>query len=211
MDNSAELEVRSGTILINPASPALADRSVWLHELAHFQARGARPQEKIATRLLRAYEEAVADYYAASLTAQPALGVTEGGPVRDISRPLEIQASEWPALALGKSDPHRFGAALAAVLWRGNGADPRLARDLALGLASLTVDSLSGARGARALGVVLAASPRRSRASLEAALRAWLPEELHPSLAPTALGARAGAARWALHGSSGDTTVRIYE
>ncbi len=211
VDASAELEARSGTILINPASLALADPSVWLHELAHLQARGARPVEKIAVWILRAYEEAVADFYAASLNQRPQLGVTEGGAVRDVSKQQQVQESEWPSLAMGRADPHRFGAALAAELWRAHAADPGLARDLVRGLAALTTHGLKGARGARVLGVALASTPRRSRARLAAALRAWLPEQLHPSLEHPASHVGAGGARWAPQGVVADSTARIYE
>ncbi len=174
---SAQVDVGSGEILAPPEDPALRDSAVWVHELAHVQAIGRRPSEPIAQRLLRAIEEGAADYYAASLSGSTTLGVVEGRAQRDLGQVVEIQATEWSALALGAADPHRFGWALGARLWQRFGANQVVAADLLVGLARLEPDGAVGAKVVRAL---IAAIPQRSRKLLSHSLLAWLPAELQP-------------------------------
>lgn len=172
---SAQVELGSGDILAPPGDEALRDSAVWLHELAHVQAMGRRPEEPIAQRLVRAVEEGAADYYAASLTGSTTLGVVEGRAQRDLSLGVTLQPTDWAALALGAADPHRFGWSLASELWRSLGAEPTVARDLLRGLSELQPESR---RGARVLAALVAAVPERSRRTIDAALQRWLPNEL---------------------------------
>ncbi|MCA9628260.1 MAG: hypothetical protein KC766_11365 [Myxococcales bacterium] len=175
--SSAQVDLAAAVVLAPPEDVTLRDPGVWLHELAHLQSSGKRPQEPIARRVLRAVEEGAADYYAASLSGSTTLGVVEGRAQRDLSQSVEPRASEWAALAFGAADPHRFGWALAARLWRRFGADAQLASDLLQALARIEPRGRPGARVVRALVLAL---PPRSRPALERELMAWLPAELQP-------------------------------
>jgi hypothetical protein len=159
-------------------SPDLVDsaRSVWLHELAHLVLDGARPTSTAARRLESAIEEGIADYYAATLTASPELGDARSG-LRDLRRPPKLLPESWAELALPGFDPHRFGWAFAAELWRAEPARGPLLTDL---ISVLSSDALGSAQNPRELLRALTDTcPSRSRRVLARALRAWVPAELH--------------------------------
>lgn len=164
----------SGEILV---SPDLVDseRSVWLHEIAHLVLAGARPKSTAARRLESAIEEGIADYYAAALTASPKLGDSRSG-LRDLEKPPKLVPESWAELAFSGFDPHRFGWAFAAELWRAEPAAGPLLTDL---IAVLSSAALGRAESPRELILVLTDTcPDRSRAALVLAIRAWVPEEL---------------------------------
>jgi hypothetical protein len=158
-----------------------AHPTVWLHELGHLASAGPRPEDPAARRVLVALEEGVADYYAAILADSPHVGDSHTV-MRDLNQPPRVTAEAWAALALPGFDPHPFGWALAAALWR---AEPNVGGLLVDLVHALRVGELRQVRGPRKLlDAVVHACPPRSRQTLDQILSAWLPSELRLEVTP---------------------------
>lgn len=152
-----------------------ASGTIWLHELAHLRAAGARPRAAAAAHLARAIDEAFADYVAAIVSGESLVGSGHAA-ARDLSRAPRIPVSEWALLGFARFDAHRFGWALAGALWRREPRARDLLADMARGLAG---DALAGAESpAAVLHALVARCPARSRPLLSAALHEWAPPEL---------------------------------
>jgi hypothetical protein len=170
-----EVHEASGALLL--ASGAALDHTVWFHELAHVSMRGPRPGNRIAERLLRAVEEGVADWVAATVAGSPLLGGVGG---RDLRQPPVTSTFAWAALALPRVhfDPHELGWQLAAELWRARPAGDMLREDLVAALADPTPWPAEVTSPADTLAHLLARCPARSRETLSGVLHAWSPAEL---------------------------------
>lgn len=156
-------------------------RGVWLHELVHQRARGHRPSQPVAGRVLAAVDEGVADFVAATVARSVRLGpVDEGG--RDLSRPPAPSAADWAFVGLpgARSPTHRLGWRLAAELWREAPGSEELAVDAVVALASYPEGAPDRDAPGPALGALVRACPERSRGRLRAALGRWVPAELFP-------------------------------
>lgn len=172
----------SQSILVGEGG-AEAERSVWLHELAHARLSGARPKGALALRFTDAIEEGVADYFAAALGQNPVLG--SGPSARDLRKPPKIGDSEWASLAFPGFDTHRMGWALASRLYEADPGGGSLLRDL---VACLDGDSALGVAAESPASVVqalLEACPVAGRARIAGVLAAWLPPELYSVEIPT--------------------------
>lgn len=162
---------RGSGSLLSLASATALPASVWLHELAHVKLAAALPEAPLERALQSAWEEGVADYFAAAVGASPLLGpfgaATDTGAtgLRDLSQPPTIYAGDWESLALPgvRFESRRLGWALAAAAWR---TEPRagglLADLLTCGGAAVAARSAQGC-------------PARSRTAVQALLRGWLP------------------------------------
>lgn len=154
---------------------AAADPGTWLHEIAHLSAHGPRPRSLAARRVAAAIDEGVADYFAAALSRSPQVG-SGVGEERDLRRPPPLRAEAWAMLALADFDPHRFGWALAALLWK---AEPHAGALLEDCVRCLSGGALANAESpAAVLSALSRTCPERSRERLAVALRGWAPAEL---------------------------------
>jgi hypothetical protein len=174
-----EYEPSAGAIL---ASGSELPEVAWLHEIGHSLTRGPRPDSLLAGRLHAALDEAVADYFAAATRESPDLGPSG----RHLDRPPLIRDSDWALLGVRQApfDPHRFGWALAARMWR---ESPRGASLLESVVTCLRHDH--GARGARTpaplrdtardfISSVVGGCPTAQRQRFEQMLRQWIPDVL---------------------------------
>jgi hypothetical protein len=177
----------SRTLILRHDDPAPLDQSVWLHELGHLRSAGARPSPKVARKVMRAVEEAVADYYAAAVLGSPQLGGTQdagrgttASTGRDLTKPPPASVFDWVSLGLPRLDvdPHKLGWQLAAQLWKLEPHASTLLEDLVAALANETPWPADARGPAAVANTLLARCPRRSRARLSTALRHWIPEEL---------------------------------
>jgi hypothetical protein len=171
------VEVHQGSGALLLASGASLDATVLLHELAHVRMRGPRPASRIAERLLRAVEEGVADWVAATLVGSPVLGDGDG---RDLRRPPEASTFAWASLALPqvRFDPHELGWQLGAVLWREHSDGGALRDDLVAALADPALWPADVRTLAQTVAHLVARCPARSRDQLTRVLHAWGPSEL---------------------------------
>jgi hypothetical protein len=174
-----ELHAQSRALLVADGDRGLS-RSVWLHELGHVSAAGARPEGRVGRRLLAAVDEAFADYYAAVLGASPRVG--DGGEARDLERPPPATVTAWAELALAVTgyDPHRLGHGLAARLWAAEPMRHELLRDLQTALASERRYDGVPDTPAALLEELSLRVPARSRARFERAIAGWAPHEIVP-------------------------------
>jgi hypothetical protein len=179
-----EVQRATGALLAGSAAlPALAVEKgalgVWLHELAHVRAAGARPSAGIPKRLFAALEEGVADYLAATVGGSTRVGA-HGLEQRELTAAPVLHASEWARLALPDAfEPHRFGWAFAAELHRSEPRAAALLEDSLIALASRAAWPDAANTPATALSELLRRCPARSRAALDAALSRWIPRELY--------------------------------
>lgn len=166
-----ECHRESGSLLLGDSAAELP-RSVWLHELAHVRLHGARPRELLAKRVITAFEEGVADDYAAVFSGSSRLGF--GAQQRDLAQRPNVGPSDWASLAFPDFDPHRMGWALGAALYA---AEPRAGALLESALACLDGPGpLADAAGpTAAISSLLASCPESRRALIFAVLAAWLP------------------------------------
>lgn len=172
-----EFHEPSRSLLVERRAPAELAPSVWLHELVHVSAAGARSESKPARRLHRAIEEGIADYIAAALSGDARIGSAASGELRDLENPPPVGATEWASLALSSVFPtHRLGHALAAELWR------MTPRPDATGLVECLKREQAWPAGAdtpRAMiEELLSRCPEPSRAALASAVAALVPTEL---------------------------------
>jgi hypothetical protein len=178
-----EVQRETAALLIESAAlPGLASRdgseSLWLHELAHVRAAGARPRAELARRLFAALEEGIADYSAAVVAGSPRVGA-EGLELRDLSAPPALRASEWAMLALPSAfEPHRFGWTLAAELYRTEARPGALLEDVLDALAAREPWPEAANTPGAALDELVGRCRERSRAAFAGALARWLPREL---------------------------------
>ena len=164
----------TGSVLVSPRRRGL-DRDVWLHEIGHLVAHGPRPEAETARRLARAIDEAVADYYAATLTGSPVVG-TGASEARDLSDAPALRDEAWALLGLPRFDPYPFGWALAGIWWRMDPFAGALLEDL---LSCLSSAVFAGRRTPRDVVHALAERcPARSRARIARSLAEWIPSEL---------------------------------
>jgi len=178
---SVETHMPSASLLV--ASPAAGDldASMWLHELAHVAAAGPRPKGPIASRLLSAVDEAVADYGAAAVGRRTALGPVEGAERRDLANVQALSPEAFQALALpgGAFEAHRLGLPLAAALYQREPVPGPLLEDLISALsAPAPWPATPGAEAAAS--ALIERTPARSRRAVAGAIAGWLPHELHP-------------------------------
>jgi len=157
------------------------DDSVWVHELTHVAASGPRPDGEIASRLIQAVDEAVADYGAAAILGRTLLGPVEGAETRDLAHAEPLSPEAFHALALpgGTFEAHRFGSPLAAAFHQREATPGPLLADLAAALSDQT--AWPDAPGAEtAASALIDRTPSRSRRAVAGAIAGWLPHELHP-------------------------------
>jgi len=161
----------TGSLLLADSAADLPD-SVWLHELAHVRVHGARPHAQLAQRVITAFEEGVADYYAAVFGGSPRLGF--GAQQRDLRQAPNVGPSDWASLAFPSFDPHRLGWTLAAALYE---AEPRAGVLLETALACLDGPGpLADAdTPAHAITSLLASCPELGKDRLSEILDDWLP------------------------------------
>jgi len=171
-----EVHQASGALLL--ASKAQVDRTVLLHELAHVRMRGPRPASRMAERLLRAVEEGVADWVAATIVGSPLLGGADEG--RDLRHPPEVSTFAWAALALPqvRFDPHELGWQLGAVLWREHRTGGSLRDDLVAALADPAPWPADVSTPAQTVAHLISRCPAGSRDRVAGLLDAWSPSEL---------------------------------
>jgi len=156
-----------------------SELTLWLHELAHVRARGARPSSPVPARLVGALEEGVADYFAAAVAGSSRVGVS-GVELRDLELPPALRASEWAALAVpGAFDAHRFGWVLAAGLYRNEPRAGALLEDTLSTLARSDAWPANATTPRGAVAELLRRCPERSRNAFDQALLRWLPPELY--------------------------------
>ena len=176
-------------LIVHGNAVARFDASVWLHEMGHLRSAGARPPRDVARKLMRAVEEAVADYYAAIILGSPRLGVDDEAQERTVARqaatrdlrtPPPASVFDWASLSLPQfdADPHKLGWQLSATLWKLESSDTTLLEDLVAALADEAPWPPDAIGPAAVADVLLARCPARSRASLSAALRQWIPKEI---------------------------------
>ena len=160
-----------------PLTPATL--GVWLHEVAHVRAHGARPASGVPVRLFLAVEEGAADYFAAVTSGSTLLG-DESGEIRDVAAPPALGAAHWASLAFADAfDAHHFGWALAGELFRQEPSAGPLLDDLlsALSTREAWPAGAGGSPGA-ALDELMRRCPTRSQSALESVLARWVPREL---------------------------------
>jgi hypothetical protein len=174
------VEEGSHELVIDPSSRAVADRSIWLHELAHVHARGPAAKHDLTTKRLRdAIEEGFADYFAASAMRSSSIGSIYGREVRDLAQLTTLATTEWATLPFAGApfDEHRFGSALAALAFTSHGYDLPLAR---AALDALRRTNGTGERSPARLVADLAAEAGGRGHDLHVVLTTWLPLELRP-------------------------------
>ncbi|MBE7486017.1 MAG: hypothetical protein HS104_39365 [Polyangiaceae bacterium] len=177
-----EVHAESRSVLLAGGNEPLS-RTVWLHELGHVWAAGARPPGRLGRSVLAAVDEGFADYYAALVNRSPRVGGRDE--LRDLERPPPPAAAAWAELALAPEgfDPHRLGHGLAASLWALEPANTGLLLDLHTGLASdATYTGVPDTPGA-VIEELARRIPNRSRARFEQAVAAWAPAEVLGGLA----------------------------
>jgi hypothetical protein len=166
-----ETHEESASLFARSAGAANLDASIWLHEFAHLQARGARPRGRIERRIYGAIEEGVADYYAAVIGGDARLSAEQGG--RDLERPSGVPAEYWVTLLAPVFDPHPFGWELGAALWKLEPKPGPLLEDLLAALSART-EATEPAAGeptpARVARSFVLRCPLRSRAAITGAL-----------------------------------------
>lgn len=180
--DGAETLIESGALLVDGRTGPGLDESIWLHELMHVAAAGARPVDPIGARLIAAVDEASADYGAAAVLGGSLVGPRGGAGTRDLSAAGTLPPAAFHALAMGDGfDAHGFGLPLAAALWQREPRAGALVEDLALALAGEDgVPWPSGAGARSAVAALISRCPERSRRLLVEAIAEWLPEELRP-------------------------------
>lgn len=174
----AEASPRGTVLFVDSARAPAFDRTVWLHELAHLAAAGARPEGPLGVRLLAAVDEAVADYAAATFSRSTLVGSVAGGERRDLAAPPQVGDSEWAYLGLAGApwDAHRVGWALAGALFE-EGATEDVAVDLVQSLA--TAGPFGGDDTPHGVLVQwMVRCPARSRPALRRAVGRWIPSDL---------------------------------
>lgn len=158
-----------------PTPPTLG---VWLHEIAHVRAHGARPSTGVAARLFLALEEGAADYFAAVTSGGSVLG-DERGELRDVASAPTLGAANWASLAFANAfDAHHFGWAFAGELFREEPLAGALLDDLFAALASREPWPATESGPGSALDELLRRCPPRSQRALESVLARWVPREL---------------------------------
>lgn len=172
----------SRSLLLGGGTDDPIDPSVFLHELAHVKMAGDRPERAPASRLMRAVEEGIADYFAAALGGSPRLGSasTEHTPTRDLRHPPRLMPGDWESIALEglPEQPHRLGWVLAAELRRLASGPGPLLEDLLQCMAGLHLAEDLAPTAKAILAAWLSTCPARSRQSLQTALTRWLPPAL---------------------------------
>ncbi len=131
----------SGELLLASRSNAYRDPSILLHELFHVAAAGKRPDEPRLARAVTAMEEGAADYFAASVLADPKVGAADGREVRNLAKHHSVTEQHWVATVTGQIGPHELGFGLSSRLWRDLGPSPERARLLAECLGDLPKQS----------------------------------------------------------------------
>jgi hypothetical protein len=180
----------TGDLIVDPRSPAVADLTIWLHELAHVAIHAPLRAERRGggreaaplwrERLQAAIEEGVADYFAACAGSTTRLGAIDGREPRDLAEaPVDEPASAaaWETLPFPGADfePHRLGASLASLAFRDHGVD----LDLAL-VAVRSVRQVDGtkANSPRALVYEIAQRGAPRAPELHLLFQRWLPPPL---------------------------------
>lgn len=169
----------SKAFLVGTGQTSFLSETIWLHELAHAAMHGARPEGRLGGALIGAFEEGVADYFAAALSGSARVGSTGGGELRDLSQPGSTPASEWAALAVpGAFSTHRFGKSLGAALFQLHPTPGTLLLDL---IACLKSEQpwLSSDLPNAVLREFVGRCAVRSRSALESVLTHWIPSELY--------------------------------
>lgn len=172
----------AGTIAVGGGGSGM-ERSIWLHELVHLAAAGARPTGLAGSRLMTAVDEAGADFGAAVFGGSPVVGGRAAGEARDLRAPPPVGDSEWAYLAFPEApfDAHRLGWALAGALHREEASTHEsLATDVVRALASRAPFDTDAPPGT-VLAQWLSRCPARSRPALARAVRRWIPTELFPA------------------------------
>jgi hypothetical protein len=170
-----EVHKPSGVLLM--VSESTPEPTVLWHELGHAAMRGARPADPVAARLIRALEEGVADWVAATQAGSAQLGGARG---RDLDRPPGPSTVAWMALALpnARFDPHELGWRLGARLWRAAPRGEELREDLIAALADPSPWPASVIAPQQTLEQIVKRCPVRSRVRFAALLDEWSPFEL---------------------------------
>jgi hypothetical protein len=177
-----EYHADSASLFARRADLAQIESSVWLHELGHLRARGARPRGRIERRIYAVIEEGAADYYAATIGGSARLRSPDGA--RDLDRPAGVPPEYWVTLLAPAFDPHPLGWELAAALWKIEKAPGPLLHDLIEGL-SARVEPADLPEGTAATPAAVARSfaercPARSRQAIAGALGSAFGVPLEP-------------------------------
>lgn len=159
----------AGALLAGHGAGDLHD-TVWFHELAHVTMARRLDGGDFARAWREAIEEGIADYHAAAIARRPQLGPfgAKARGRRDLSRAPEVRPGDWESLALPNVafDPHRLGWSFAAAAYAFEPQAGALLQDLL----KCGNDPLPSRW--------IAQCPQRSRATIEALLRGWMPAEL---------------------------------
>jgi|GEM_PF-3160432 len=172
------LEVHQDTNSILTATRGSFGEEVWLHEVAHLLVpHTAITQDRTTARLHAAIIEAFGDYYAAALTGTP-VDRSKSTPHKPTASTQGLHASHWAALALAPTfEPHQYAAPLSRQLLETKASSTALLEDLRTALTTLSEgESIESPRAL--VSALVRVCPARSRSSLDASLRAWLPAAL---------------------------------
>jgi hypothetical protein len=172
-----EVHRPSGSVLVSSRDVDQVQVSMWLHEFSHLRMLGARPAGKAGSQLIEAVEEAVADYYAATIQGSALLGSSARGQ-RDLNS-VPLASHGWEALAIDSLhfDPHEVGLGLSSRLWRLSKKPGLLLEDLITCMKEARFGEVDSPR--LVLASWLAACPERSRERIDQQLREWIPSELY--------------------------------